>query len=109
MVLEEDFALCCTGLVVVIIIAVVLWILVKGAKFLGYIGQWRTGSALKKMSRDGVTIHQGQQSQTHPQQYAYNQPPTDTQGTQGSRFCPFCGAPRIGGASFCQSCGKRMP
>lgn len=103
---EEDFVMCCTGLIIIIIIAVVLWILVKGAKFLGYIGQWRTGSALKHMSREGIAIRQEPQYQQPQQTYA--PPSVPAQGAPGARFCPFCGAQRVGGASFCPGCGNRL-
>lgn len=46
------------------------------------------------------------------QTYPAMQPPIVTccEAPAGvARFCPFCGAPRIGCAAFCQGCGKKMP
>lgn len=110
---------CCMTLVVLIGIAVVIWILVKGAKFLGYIGQWRTGSALKHMSREGITIHQGQEYQPRAQRHVRRQPepfeklptnmpqPVIYKRSMGTKiFCSSCGE-KIDNQAYCPFCGAK--
>lgn len=109
----------CVGLVVLLGIVFVLYILVKFAKLFAYVGAWRSGKALKKISKQGLVIHQsgqwqqpsypqiaGQQSSTrqlrqqrHPAAQAY-QPYEST--------CPYCGAMGYAGQLRCTACGRPL-
>jgi uncharacterized membrane protein len=42
------------------------------------------------------------------QPYANVAPPTATQPTQATRYCPNCGAPVNDNAAFCPHCGKQL-
>ena len=42
------------------------------------------------------------------QPYANTAPPTVTQPTQATRYCPNCGAPVNADAAFCPHCGKQL-
>ena len=42
------------------------------------------------------------------QPYANTAPPTATQPTQATRYCPNCGAPVNAEAAFCPHCGKQL-
>lgn len=42
------------------------------------------------------------------QPYANIAPPTATQPTQATRYCPNCGAPVNADAAFCPHCGKQL-
>ena len=42
------------------------------------------------------------------QPYANTAPPTATQPTQATRYCPNCGAPVNADAVFCPHCGKQL-
>lgn len=102
MAVEEDLAICCTSLIIIIVIIVVIWIIAKGAGVLGSLGQWRTGSALKHMSREGMLVRQEPAYYPPQQAYAPSAPPPG-----GGRFCPYCGQQAKPGGVFCPSCGKR--
>lgn len=43
------------------------------------------------------------------QQYGYAPPPSTAPPTQGTRYCPNCGAPVAANATYCPNCGKQLP
>jgi len=88
---------CCVALVVLLVIVIVLYILIKFAKLFAYVGAWRTGKALKKISYEGLVIKQPGQLQ----QPVYAQPPYQS-------ICPYCGAIGYAGQLRCSSCGRTL-
>ena len=50
-----------------------------------------------------------QQYSQQPSGYSPSPPPTATQPTQATRYCPNCGSPVAQDATFCPNCGKPLP
>lgn len=84
----------CTGIIVLVIIAFAIIIFFKILKYMAYLGQYRTGKAMKKISREGLTINQGYPPQGYyqqpPQQYAYPQPQQPAPPRTDLYRCPRC-------------------
>jgi len=111
---------CCVALVVLLVIVIVLYILIKFAKLFAYVGAWRTGKALKKISKEGLVIQQpGQwQQPVYAQQQMQQrgstrqlrqqrQPIVSVQQPYQS-ICPYCGAVGYAGQLRCSACGRTL-
>lgn len=111
----------CVGFIVLLGIIIVLYILVKFAKLFAYVGAWRTGKALKKISKEGLVVQQaGQWQQPSYRQPAWQQyPPSqelrqDRQPAQrpsetrtyGMKFCRHCGKEIMADSKYCEHCGN---
>jgi hypothetical protein len=99
----------CVGIFILVFILLVIITFFKLLKYAGYLGQYRTGKAMKKMSNQGLTINQGynydQQYQPAPQQqYAPPQQYAQPAG-QTKQFCPNCGAAMEPWYNACPKCG----
>ena len=116
----------CTSIIVLIVVLVGIILFLKLLKYLAYLGQYRTGKAMKKISRQGLTINQGQPPQGYyqqpPPQY-YNAPPrpqgpppaappaygqAPPQQEAGQLICPYCGANSDPAWTFCPVCSRRL-
>jgi len=125
----------CVGFIVLLGILFVLYILFKFAKLFAYVGAWRTGKALKKISKEGLVIQQpGQwQQPSYPQpswqqhtptrqlrqdrqpvvqvQQPYQPHPvrrTNEVPTNATKYCRHCGESILGDSTFCEHCGKKL-
>jgi hypothetical protein len=113
----------CVGFIILLGILFVLYILVKFAKLFAYVGAWRTGKALKKISKEGLVIQQpGQWPQpSYPQpswqqhsparqlrqDWQPAQRPTEIR-TNGTKFCRHCGKAILADSKYCEHCGNAV-
>lgn len=100
----------CLSIVILLGLLLGIYIFLKLLKYAGYLGQYRAGKAMKKISKDGVTVNMPQQQQYQPPpppqnarnlQYnpppqQYTPPPPQQQPMAPSkpmdvRNCPKCG------------------
>lgn len=128
----------CVGFIVLLGILLVLYILFKFAKLFAYVGAWRTGKALKKISKEGLVIQQSQQSgqwqqPSYPQpswqqhtptrqlrqdrqpvvqvQQPYQPQPvrrTNEVRTNGLKYCRHCGKEILADSRYCEHCGNAV-
>lgn len=107
----------CIALVVLLVMLVILYILVKFAKLFAYVGAWRTGKALRKISKEGLVIRQPEQWQqpSYPPQERRRYGPTRQLRQQRQSIaqthpsvCPYCGAIGVEGQVWCKACGRGL-
>lgn len=99
--LSTSFATMCTSVIILIVIALIIITFFKLLKYAGYIGQYRAGTAMKKMSNQGLTINQGYNHLQHQpiSQQHYNQPVIKS-------FCGSCGLQLETWQQYCPQCGR---
>jgi Sec-independent protein translocase protein TatA len=115
----------CVGLIVLLIIVIIVFIIAKiigwGSKVAANIGQYRQGTAVKRIAQEGLTLDQRQPAQPA-------QPATSPAGPvcvsckkpfEGGEFCNWCGTKQRekcfscgtdnpANAPYCRKCGKPM-
>ena len=103
----------CGMIVVLFFVMIGIITFFKLLRYAGYLGQYRAGTAMKKISQDGLTVNQGiQYPQYIPypqQQYPAQQPYSQSQPMNNNRiFCGNCGSSIDANNRFCPRCGTEI-
>jgi len=104
-----DLTAICCGTIILLIVLIIIGILVRMSRVAANVGTYRTGKAMKRISKQGLTINQQSPPQYYQQPYAsqMQQPVYYPPQQQIPMFCPKCGKPSEGNA-FCKYCGAKI-